>query len=38
MNFATSGQAPAKEALVLSGEMRYTMINRKLSQMSKEEE
>ena len=38
MNFAISGQAPAKEALVLSGEMRYTMINRKLSQMSKEEE
>ena len=38
MNFAISGQAPAKEALVLSGEMRYTKINRKLSQMSKEEE
>ena len=38
MNFAISEQAPAKEALVLSGEMRYTMINRKLSQMSKEEE
>ena len=38
MNFAISEQAPAKEALVLSGEMRYTKINRKLSQMSKEEE
>ena len=38
MNFAISEQAPAKEALVLSVEMRYTMINRKLSQMSKEEE
>ena len=38
MNFAISGQASVKEALVLSGEMRDTKINRKLSQMSKEEE
>ena len=38
MNFAISGQASVKEALVLSGVMRDTMINRKLSQMSIEEE